>query len=277
VNIRKKLAILTIVILFSAYIAGAGVALWAYTDYDPMPPEPAVISVSAEPDYLVTIAWRSVASASRYELQYRYGYEEGKTYGIKTNKTSCTVDRIKGNLYFRLRYLYKNGKQYSEYTEWKTYYIEPLFLDVSGVESCDLIETNYWLGDHQLKGVAFEKRDWRDKSPQSFMFRGKKVDIYCYDFVVVFEDSRFEYEKNNMITKWNYNLANGHDGYYTDDIVFVGPLTAAQNGKWTIYYRPSICESFLGGQKNYNKEILKIFDETEVWISSEITINYPYD
>ena len=171
--------------------------MWAYTDYDPMPPEPAVISVSAEPDYLVTIAWRSVASASRYELQYRYGYEEGKTYGIKTNKTSCTVDRIKGNLYFRLRYLYKNGKQYSEYTEWKTYYIEPLFLDVSGVESCDLIEADYWLGDHQLKGVAFEKRDWRDKSPQSFMFRGKKVDIYCYDFVVVFEDKRFEYEKQH--------------------------------------------------------------------------------
>ena len=247
-NIRKKFALWTTAILAVIYIAGATLAAIVYHT-DPQAPEASVTAVSAEPDYRVTISWERVKNAYAYELEYRYTYEPEKTVKITTARTSLKIERIKGELVYRMRTVYNREKSFSEYSDWMTYYIEPLYLE-SAVQ-CNLNQYD--------QGVKFVMANWET---QTFLYRGEWEYVDYYDCIAVGPgmDKDVEFEgQHNLETIPAIEIATTY--------FFNFPT-----GEWTVYYRPSICHGVLYNNKIYDEDLLKIYDETDVWTASTITV-----
>lgn len=240
---------MTTVILVGIYIASAAVAAVVY-HADPQAPEASVTAVSAEPDYRVTISWARVRNAYAYELEYRYAYEPDKTVKITTARTSLKIERIKGELFYRMRTVYNRERIFSEYTDWMTYYIDPLYLEPA--IPCNL--------DQYDQGVKFVKPNWET---QTFLFQGDEKSVKYYDCIAVGPgmDKDIELElQHNLETIPAIEIAVTH--------FFNFPT-----GEWTVYYRPSICDAVLQNKKIYNNDdLLKVYDETDVWTASTITV-----
>lgn len=243
-NIRKKLAIIAAVAALALYGGGIALAV-ANLNIKPDTPAPSVVSVFGEPNYQVLIDWEPVRGAYAYELQYEYAYEQGKKVIITTRDTSRRIERIKGELRYRMRTLSRNGEGKSDYTEWQTFTVPPLYIDVTPEQ---------WEITKVEDGYKVSPQSW---TALHYKFKSRNITVSFFDFVVVGpghdKDAEFLLNMQTMDTTLQH----------------IFPFNP---GVWTVYYRPSICMFVLNNKKEYNDEIIKIYDETDNWRFATVTV-----
>lgn len=246
-NLRKKLIIITTAILIVCYTAGITTAAIVYNQ-PPAAPMPSVARITAEPDYLVYISWNKVPNAYAYELICKYDYEPTVTHKYSTAKSYAKIERVKGKLTFQIRTVYRNGNT-SGYSEPQTYFVPPLYL--SAAKQGNLVQYE--------NGIKFAAKGWETVS---YVFKGKPNYVNYYDCIPIGpgmdKDVELEY-KLNMRTIPAANIA-------TDYFFSFG------SGQWEVYYRPSYCYAVSMGEKLYNDGMAKVYDETNDWTVSAITV-----
>lgn len=246
-NLRKKLIIFTTAILIVCYIAGITAAAIVYNQ-PPVAPMPSVIRITAEPDYLVYIGWDKVPNAYAYELICKYENEPTVTHNLSTAKNYAKIERVKGNLTFKIRTLYRNGTA-SEYCEPQTYFVPSLYLFAA--KQGNLVQYE--------SGIKFAAKGWETVN---YVFKGKPNYVNYYDCIPIGpgmdKDVELEY-KLNMRTIPAVNIATNY-------------FFEFGSGQWEIYYRPSYCYAVSMGNKLYNEEMAKVYDETDEWTMSSITV-----
>lgn len=108
------------------------------------------------------VKWDHVANASSYTLEYEYELYPGEIKEYETVNNGAIIERKRGEFHYRVKANNKNGD--SEFTEWTTFYIKPLRLEIPEINfvqeqnfiTINWTEVNYKYYNNYYKVSTYE-------------------------------------------------------------------------------------------------------------------------
>lgn len=221
---RKSVAIILIIVAL-LLAGGAATGAWYFISHRKLqPPAPRVEALFAEPDYTVVIAWEAVEGAKSYSVEYKYALFEPDTVHRIDNVAdkSVAVARKRGALQFRVRAFGKYAENMSEYSEWQTYYVQPL-----ATNSLEIFNTEY-LSD---RSFAIDADTF---VPVTYNYKGETFTINWYE-VRIFAPGETEAPSDPI------SLADIRSGF---------AFNVAEKGEYILEMRP-VLYVYINGIKDY--------------------------
>lgn len=229
-NVRLgKKAIAVIVIVLTLVLVGGGFGItYGVMHRKLKTPNANVVRVNAEPDYTIDLSWEKVSGAISYTVQYKYALYPNEIFTASAiGGTSLSVKMVKGELQYRIKSVGKYASNTSDYSEWKSYEVEPLSLDTFRG-----FNFKYVAGKgHQIDMDTFY--------PVTYMYKGSEYAINYYEIAIHSTDEGLTEEEYQFQT---YSLTQFEEG-----ITF-----NFQSGKWICYIRPVLYVE-INGIKDYSQ------------------------
>ncbi len=234
---KKTVAIIIIVAVIVALGGACGIT-YAIVHRQLKTPEISVANVNAEPSYTIDLEWKRVSGAVSYTLEYKYALYPDESYTVTDiTTTSYSIKMVKGVLEYRIKSVGKYSSNDSMFSEWKSYQVEPLTLDVFRGISLKLVEGR----GYQIDMDYFY--------PVEYVYKGEtyKINYYEIDFVN-------ENEFRDELYPYTYSLTELQEG-----INYYLPLGS---GEWTVYVRPVLYVN-VNGVKDYTaiEGLYELYDE----------------
>ncbi len=245
---KKKLAIISGVLLFVAIAAALIIVLTVFMTGMPAPTNLQVILVTESPDYQVTVSWDAVEDAVQYAVEYKYELREDEIYGEVSTIPQLTIDRVRGELSFRVKAYGDGDKDISEYSEWYTYEISALTLDLPSE-----VEIVYsYDGSSDSYGYTMSEDSRNSWENVEYTYSGGTGYIQWYEIVKVPPEYTFESQLVNaevvsfatFTSSWYWNLG---------------------AGEWNFYIRAINYGEYMGEKEYYSIYLYELYDVDDEW------------
>ncbi len=233
---KKALAIIIIASVIVA-LGGAFGIIYAITHRQFDVPVMRDIKVIAEPDYTITLEWEKVSGALSYTVEYKYSLYPDEINSLSVSSTSCVIKMVKGELQYRIKSTGKYSSNASPFSEWQTYYVEPLKLDT-------LREFNFI----HVEGKGYQI-DMNNFYPVEYVYKGERYTINYYEIDTLNED-----EIRDELNPNTYSLLELQEG--------VSYKWPSDSGEWIVYIRPVLYVN-INGVKDYTQieGLYELYDE----------------
>ncbi len=246
-NNGKKIAIISGVLL-SVAIATALVLILVVFKTLATPKNLQVDLVTADPTYQVTISWDDVDNAIAYGVEYKYELREDEVFTENTKIPELVIDRVRGELQFRVK-AYNNGnKKDSKFSDWQTYEVSGLKFDLP--QEVDI--TYAYDGASNSYGYAVSEDSINSWENIKYSYRGGSKKVEWYQVVIVPPQDTLENQMTNAkVMSYTTFLNSWHFGLGVGD--------------WSIYIRAINYAEFMGEKEYYSIELYELYGIVDEW------------
>ncbi len=146
-------------------------------------------------DFEVLIRWKEVFNATGYTLEYKYEFDYYEVESVETTLSGRYVERKRGTLQYRVKA--HNKKRESQFSEWQSFYIEPMKLELPEIKytqnrddntitiSWNPVEYKYY---NEMRDVpSYELIDatyWHGENPEYTQSRPLETISYNYEYTI---------------------------------------------------------------------------------------------
>ena len=240
IRLSKKAIAIIVVVAVIVIAAGCFGATYGILHRKLKTPQAKVINVVAEPSYTIEIGWERVSGAKLYTVEYKYElYPDTVHTATDIAGTSLTIKMVKGNLQFRIKAIGDYASNTSDFSEWVTYYVEPLTLDA--------------FRGFQFKLIAGQgyQIDMDTFYPVTYTYKGNTYAVNYYEIDALNGD---EFRGEDELQPQAVSLSQLENG-----ITFKLPNGS---GVWNFYVRPVLYVE-INGVKDYTQAegLYELYDE----------------
>ena len=207
---HRKLSLKSIIIILAAVlVVCVSVVVPVCVVYVDIPVKPSFSAFDQENDYAITITWKKVAGAQKYDVEFCHDDPVLTTTIITKGTTQngrYTVQRQKGPLYFRVRAV-KNNKK-GKYSDWIKYEIDPWTLSapVVTINPSDLqvswipVRYRYYTEYDKVVSAYTYSYAWETEGEETVWYKDKAIstgvglasalasNVYYRDYYQGFDD-----------------------------------------------------------------------------------------
>ncbi len=171
-----------------------------------------------ERDFEVLIRWTEVFNATHYTLEYMYGLYPDEVQSVNAANNGIRIFRKRGLLKYRVRA--NKDSEIGEFSQWESFYIEPMRLNKVDKNKCDYYQEN--------NEIIFS---WQSIEVQS---SNKNLPVYSYELITAqywkgddpdYTESNEPYRVPNGQTTYNIMVKKPNNEYIGDYLVLkIRPL-----------------------------------------------------
>ncbi|MFI3229071.1 MAG: fibronectin type III domain-containing protein [Bacillota bacterium] len=252
----KKIAIIAGVLLLIVAITAVVLIIMVHKTLS-TPTNVEVVMVTAEPDYEITISWNEVDGAIAYGVEYIYELY-GETNTINATSPTVTIPRIRGVLTFRVIAYSENNYGDSEWSEWQTYEVSGLTLDLPATLEITY-RTTYDNNGNKVYGYSATEDSRTAWENVTYTYGDDVREVTFYEVVVQSPEQSFEVAALNasvqayttFTSQWYYGLS---------------------EGEWTIYIRAINYQEYQNEMIYDDIELYELYNVNDAWTEINFTV-----